>query len=142
MPDFAYARPIRELRSGPQWNLEGGIVSKLGPRLTYNALVLSVMEVPAPRIVESAPSPGMITLTHVLSGMHGFSALMGLLGTAFIVPAFLTGWPAIIAVIINYVKRGETRGTWLDSHFGWQIRTFWYAVWWVCGAARLFVTVI
>jgi uncharacterized membrane protein len=84
----------------------------------------------------------MVTLTHVLYAMHGFSALMGVLGSAFIVTAFLTGWPSIIAVIINYVKRGDARGTWLDSHYGWQIRTFWYAVLWVVIAAILFVTLV
>jgi uncharacterized membrane protein len=95
-----------------------------------------------PRIVEHAPSHGLRTLTHVLYAMHGFSALMGMLGTAFIVTAFLTGWPSIIAVIINYVKRGDTRGTWLETHFSWQIRTFWFAVLWVLIAALLVVTVI
>ena len=89
-----------------------------------------------------APTQGMITLTHVLYALHGFSALMGVLGSAFIVTAFLTGWPSIIAVIINYVKRGAARGTWLDSHFGWQIRTFWWAVLWVVIAAILIVTII
>ena len=88
------------------------------------------------------PSEGMVNLTHVLYGMHAFSALMGLLGTAFIVTAFLTGWPSIIAVIVNYVKRGDARGTWLDSHFGWQLRTFWWAVLWVVIAVILYVTVI
>ena len=61
-------------------------------------------------------------------GLHAFSALMGVLGPMFIVTAFLTGWPSIIAIIINYVKRADVRGTYLDSHFGWQLRTFWYAV--------------
>jgi len=97
---------------------------------------------PSTQIVESAPSQGMVTLTHVLYAMHGFSALMGVLGTAFIVTAFLTGWPSIIAVIINYVKRGDARGTWLDSHYGWQIRTFWWALLWVVIAAILIVTII
>ena len=97
---------------------------------------------PATQIVEPAPSQGMITLTHVLYAMHGFSALMGVLGSAFIVTAFLTGWPSIIAVIINYVKRGAARGTWLDSHFGWQIRTFWWAVLWVVIAVILIFTII
>ena len=46
--------------------------------------------------------------------------------------AFLTGWPSIIAVILNYVKRGDVRGTWLESHFRWQIRTFWWGLLWVC----------
>jgi uncharacterized membrane protein len=32
---------------------------------------------------------------------------------------------------MNYVKRDEVRGTWLDSHFSWQLRTFWYAALWI-----------
>ena len=52
--------------------------------------------------------------------------------------AFLTGWPSIIAVILNYVKRGEARGTWLESHFRWQIRTFWFGLLWI-GLCVLFV---
>ena len=88
------------------------------------------------------PSSSLVTLTHVLYGMHAFSALMGLLGPMFIVTAFLTGWPSIIAVIINYVKRAEVRGTYLDSHFGWQIRTFWYAVVWVIVCTILVFTLI
>ena len=51
--------------------------------------------------------------------------------TATVVGAFLTGWPSIIAVILNYVKRSEARGTWLESHFRWQIRTFWFGLLWV-----------
>ncbi|MGH8744285.1 MAG: DUF4870 family protein [Burkholderiales bacterium] len=91
---------------------------------------------------QTKPTEGMVTLTHVIYALHGFSALMGILGPAFIVTAFLTGWPSIIAVIINYAKRSETRGTFLDSHFGWQIRTFWYALLWVVIVALLFFTVI
>ena len=33
-------------------------------------------------------------------------------------------------MVINYVKRGDVAGTWLESHFRWQIRTFWYAALW------------
>jgi len=63
------------------------------------------------------------------------SLLTGILGAATIIGAFLTGWPSIIAVILNYVKRGEVRGAWLESHFRWQIRTFWFGLLWValCG---------
>ena len=67
---------------------------------------------------------------------------MGALGPMFIVTAFLTGWPSIIAIIINYVKRSDVRGTWLDSHFGWQLRTFWYAVLGAIVALLLFVTIV
>lgn len=89
-----------------------------------------------------APRESLVTLTHVIYGLHAFSALMGVLGPAFIVTAFLTGWPSIIAVIINYVKRRDVAGTYLDSHFGWQIRTFWFAVLWVVVVLLLIVTVI
>ena len=90
---------------------------------------------------QTKPTEGMVTLTHVIYGLHAFSALMGILGPAFIVTAFLTGWPSIIAVIINYARRADVRGTYLDSHFGWQIRTFWYALLLVVLVALLFITV-
>ncbi|HMM53614.1 MAG TPA: hypothetical protein PKC23_01210 [Candidatus Desulfobacillus sp.] len=88
------------------------------------------------------PPQGLVTLTHVIYALHGFSALIGLLGAAFVVTAFLTGWPSIIAVILNYIKRGETRGTFLESHFRWQIRTFWFALLWVAVAVLIGLTVI
>jgi uncharacterized membrane protein len=37
----------------------------------------------------------------------------------------------LIAVIINYVKRDDVRGSWLESHFRWQIRTFWFSLLWM-----------
>lgn len=88
------------------------------------------------------PSESLVRLTHVIYGLHAFSALMGILSSAFIVTAFLLGWPSIIAVIINYVKRGDTRGTYLESHFGWQIHTFWYALLWVVVMLLLAFTLI
>jgi uncharacterized membrane protein len=84
-------------------------------------------------VVEAAgPAQGMVTLTHVMYGLHAFSAITGLMSAALVVTAFLTGWPSIIAVILNYVKRSEVRGTWLESHFNWQIRTFWWGLLWAC----------
>src|SRR5258708_29714352 len=71
------------------------------------------------------PAESIVTLTHVIYGLHAFSLVTGIITAASIVFAFLTGWPSIIAVILNYVKRREARGTWLASHFRWQIRTFW-----------------
>jgi uncharacterized membrane protein len=63
------------------------------------------------------PSDDLVTLTHIIYGLHAFSVLTGISSAAFIVTAFLSGWPSIIAVIINYVKRDNVRGTFLDSHF-------------------------
>ncbi|MDQ3185952.1 MAG: hypothetical protein M3Q16_05710 [Pseudomonadota bacterium] len=94
------------------------------------------------RVVSVVPQSGLVRLTHIIYLLHGFSVLMGILGPALIITTFLTGWPSIIAVIINYAKRNDVRGTYLDSHFGWQIRTFWYTLLWLIIAAILFVTVI
>jgi uncharacterized membrane protein len=78
-----------------------------------------------------ASDASLRTWTNVIYLLHAFSLATGILGAATVVGAFLTGWPSIIAVILNYVKRGEVRGTWLDSHFRWQIRTFWFGLLWV-----------
>ena len=88
------------------------------------------------------PGSNLITLTHVVYGLHAFSAITGLTTAAFVVTAFLTGWPSIIAVIINYVKRSDVRGTFLDTHFSWQIRTFWWALLWFVIGGLLTVTII
>jgi len=43
----------------------------------------------------------------------------------------VAGVTSIVGLILNYVKRSEVRGTWLESHFRWQIRTFWFGLLWV-----------
>ncbi|KAB2873438.1 MAG: hypothetical protein F9K36_10275 [Burkholderiaceae bacterium] len=78
--------------------------------------------------IESNPS--LVRIAHLVYALHTIGLVAGAFGAASVVGSFLFGWPSIIAVIINYVKRGAVRGTWLDSHFGWQIRTFWYAALW------------
>jgi uncharacterized membrane protein len=44
--------------------------------------------------------------------------------------SFLWGVTAIVGVIVNYVKRDDARGTVYESHFDWQIRTFWWGLLW------------
>ena len=41
---------------------------------------------------------------------------------------FIVGFTSIAAIIMNYVKRGDVAGTYLESHFTWQIRTFWISL--------------
>jgi uncharacterized membrane protein len=67
----------------------------------------------------------------VTYALHALGLAIGAFGASTVIGAFVFGWPSIIAVIINYVKQGEARGTWLESHFRWQIRTFWFALAWV-----------
>jgi uncharacterized membrane protein len=85
------------------------------------------MSTPLPP-ASTAPSESLVTITHVVYALHTLSLVIGAFGAASIIGAFVFGWPSIIAVIINYVKRSEVRGTYLDSHFSWQIRTFWWAL--------------
>ena len=75
-------------------------------------------------------SPALERTTHVVYGLHALGLALGAFGAATVLGSFLFGWPSIIAVIINYVKRDQVRGTWLESHFTWQIRTFWFAFAW------------
>jgi uncharacterized membrane protein len=92
---------------------------------------------PSPPTPPSAPSAtdsplrGLIEYTHWIYGLHSLSVLSALLTTHAVALRFAFGLPSIIAVIMNYARRSETRGTWLESHFRWQIRTFWYAWLWI-----------
>jgi len=75
--------------------------------------------------------PSLISYTHWMYALHALAAVIGISTAAFIATAFVFSIPSIIAVIMNYVKRNDVRGTWLDSHFSWQLRTFWWAALWV-----------
>lgn len=76
------------------------------------------------------PTKNMILVTQLVYILHGLSIVIGLMTGGSVLSAFLFGWPSIVAVILNYVMRGDARGTYLQSHFSWQIRTFWYGMIW------------
>ena len=88
------------------------------------------------------PHPSKVTLTHVIYGLHALSIVIGLLTSATVIGSFLGGIPSIGAVILNYINRASVRGTYLDSHFSWQIRTFWFAFLWVLISVMLIFTII
>jgi uncharacterized membrane protein len=56
--------------------------------------------------------------------------------------SLLVGVTFIVAVIVNYVKRKDVEGTWLESHFRWQIRTFWWSLLWACVGLATAVIVV
>ena len=85
-------------------------------------------------------SNSLVTIAQVIYGLHALSIVIGLTSAITIVGAFVFGFPSIFAVILNYVYRHGTRGTWLESHFRWQIRTFWFAVLWIMIGGAVFVT--
>jgi uncharacterized membrane protein len=90
------------------------------------------MSTPNPPMTADVPhvDESLITYTHVIYALHALAVIIGLTTVHTIVLSFVGSLPSIVAVIMNYARRSATRGTFLESHFRWQIRTFWYAVLW------------
>lgn len=55
---------------------------------------------------------------------------------------FFVGITWLVAIVIDYVKRDDARGTWLESHFSWQIRTFWWGLLWAVIGVILFIVIV
>ncbi len=60
------------------------------------------------------PSHSLKTLTLGVYVLQGLSIFFGI--------------TALIGVVLNYLKKGDAQGTWLESHFRWQIATFWVSL--------------
>jgi uncharacterized membrane protein len=78
--------------------------------------------------IDTASEGKLVRTLHIIYGLHALGLAIGAFGAASVLGSFLFGWPSIIAVIVSYIYRGDARGTWLESHFGWAIRTFWWAL--------------
>ena len=102
------------------------------------------MSTPIPPMSAEAPhvDESLVTYTHVIYALHALAVVIGITSFHTIVGSFIGGLPSIVAVIMNYARRSATHGTYLESHFRWQIRTFWYAVLWAFVCGSLMVTVI
>jgi uncharacterized membrane protein len=88
------------------------------------------------------PLPSVLTVAHLVYALHSFAIVVGIVGTATVIGSFVGSLPSIVAVILNYAKRSDAHGTWADSHYRWQIRTFWFAVLWALIGWALVITVI
>ncbi|UCV12063.1 hypothetical protein KI614_02115 [Dechloromonas denitrificans] len=84
----------------------------------------------------------LVQLTHFIYGLHAIAVFVGITSAATVAGGFVFGLPSLCAVFLNYLKRGEVRGTWLESHFLWQIRTFWFTLLWLVVYGLLIVTII
>jgi uncharacterized membrane protein len=91
---------------------------------------------------EREPLPSVLTVANLVYALHTLAIVVGIAGTATVIGSFVGSIPSIVAVILNYAKRSDARGTWLESHYRWQIRTFWFAILWVIGAGGLMITLI
>ena len=77
------------------------------------------------------PATGLVNYTQLIYALHACAVLTGVFTSSSIAGRFLFGFPSVLAVVLNYARRAEARGTWLESHFEWQIHTFWYALLWI-----------
>ena len=90
----------------------------------------------------SGVSRGLIEYTHVIYALFALSVLAALAGLHAVALRFAFGLPSIIAVIMCYARRSEVRGSWLESHFRWQIHTFWYCWLWIVLTSALAVPLL
>ena len=88
------------------------------------------------------PLPSVLTIAQLVYALHAVAIMVGIVGAATVIGSFLGSVPSIVAVLLNYVMRGGARGTWVASHYRWQIRTFWYAVLWALIGWTLTITII
>ncbi len=84
----------------------------------------------------------LLSYTHVMYALHSLAVLIGVTTFHTIIGSFIGSLPSIVAVVMNYVRRSATHGTFIESHFRWQLRTFWFAVLWAFAAVLAFVTII
>jgi uncharacterized membrane protein len=75
------------------------------------------------------PSQSLISTTLLVYALFGVAAIAGLVSAGVLSPPLL-GLIGLIGLIIAYVRSGEAAGTWLQSHYRWLIRTFWFSVLW------------
>ena len=100
------------------------------------------MEEPVPNTDLQGVRPSLVQLTHVIYGLHAAAVVIGVTSAATVAGGFVFGLPSLASVFLNYLKRGEVNGTWLESHFRWQIRTFWFTFLWLMVYGLLIITII
>jgi uncharacterized membrane protein len=88
------------------------------------------------------PLPSVLTVAHIVYALHTLAIVVGIVGAATVIGSFVGSLPSLVAVLLNYVKRGEARGTWAASHYRWQIRTFWFALLWALIGWALIITLV
>src|SRR2546423_14886380 len=97
---------------------------------------------PEMTVVVAPIDESLLSYTHVMYALHSLAVLIGVTTFHTIVGSFIGSLPSIVAVVMNYVRRSATRGTFLESHFRWQLRTFWFAVLCACVSVLVMLTII
>ena len=98
--------------------------------------------IPTPDSGHNGVRPSLVQLTYAIYGLHTLAVIIGVTSSATIAGGFVFGLPSLLAVILNYLKRGDVAVTWLESHFRWQIRTFWFTLLWLLVYGLLIITIL
>ena len=77
---------------------------------------------------EVGPPLGLVNVGHAIYACYAIG--------------FFVGVTWLVGIILAYVKRDDARGTWMQSHFSWQIRTFWWSLVWCLVGGLFAITVI
>lgn len=82
------------------------------------------------------------TTSPVMTEKEGSAKNIATLVYALQAASFMVGITFIVAIVVNYVKLEDVRGTLAESHFRWQIRTFWFGLlWFVVGMILLLILI-
>mgnify|MGYP003503879273 FL=1 len=100
------------------------------------------MQEPVPATHVHGVRNSLVQLTHFIYGLHAIAVFVGITSAATVAGGFVFGRPSLVAVFLNYLKRSDVNGTWLESHFRWQIRTFWFTFLWLVVYGLLIITII
>jgi uncharacterized membrane protein len=73
----------------------------------------------------------LIDYTQWVYGLQALSVLIGLLTSRAVAVRFAFGLPSLVALVMSYARRAQARDSWLEAHFRWQIRTFWFTWLWL-----------
>lgn len=92
--------------------------------------------------VVSNEGKGVAAMNEAESNQEHSARQLATLVYALQAASFMVGITFIAAIIVNYLKRDEVAGTWLESHFDWQIRTFWWSLLWGMLGVVLMVVVV
>jgi len=98
---------------------------------------LCLVDTPPP-VGNADADPKLLSYTQVMYGLQLVAVAGGMVSLVTGMRTFLFALPACVALVLNVLRRSRVRGTWLDSHFDWQLRSFSWALFWVVMATLAF----
>lgn len=90
----------------------------------------------------STIDPRLVIWTHMMYALHAVSIAVGVVTTALGHRTFLFGISSVAAIVMNLIRRPQVRGSWLQSHFDWQLHTFGWVLAGLVAASLAFGSIV